>query len=333
MFCTTPNPKTKEKKRRKPPKKRKKRHVRSAKMQDDLSFFFMGLSRINLKALARPLRGTTRASNFNMSALSALLRSQLTALEAKEATQTRITELETQLAALQQLLSTTRATYAEQAAEYERAKKAVSDAEAPTPAPATSGRFRPVLLKKIRYFINLESGHAYYRNTDGTQGEWAGIFHRQGAPVGGGPWIDTSVGEPEEEEDDTTFILGTPAFNTMQEAVVAGRAFDSEGKKIRLNCPLGNPAWDIFKNHTGRAEGNARVDRILEALRELAADGNHEPSVNQLKAKVLQRHRAGHTYPLQAHNSEEEFIAGPCACTHTWICYMETYGLISILPQ
>ena len=72
---------------------------------------------------------------------------------------------------------------------------------APAPAPAAaSGQFKPVLLVGVRYLVNMESGHAYYRNEDGSQGDWAGIFSRTPKPH-----VDTSVSEPGAEEEELNF--------------------------------------------------------------------------------------------------------------------------------
>jgi hypothetical protein len=71
---------------------------------------------------------------------------------------------------------------------------------APAPAPASadpSDEFKPTLLGGKKYFINLKTGHAYHRNDDGSQGEWAGLFSR--IPK---PHIDFDAPEPTEEEGD-----------------------------------------------------------------------------------------------------------------------------------
>jgi hypothetical protein len=64
--------------------------------------------------------------------------------------------------------------------------------------------FKPVLLSGgARYFVNMENGHAYHRLSDGSQGEWAGIFKRDPKPR-----IDDSVPEPTADgadEDELTF--------------------------------------------------------------------------------------------------------------------------------
>ena len=70
------------------------------------------------------------------------------------------------------------------------------------PAASAAGQFKPVLLVGVRYLVNMESGHAYYRNEDGSQGDWAGIFSRTPKPH-----VDTSVPEPgaEGEEEELNF--------------------------------------------------------------------------------------------------------------------------------
>jgi hypothetical protein len=67
-------------------------------------------------------------------------------------------------------------------------------------AAPSSGQFKPVLLVGVRYLVNMESGHAYYRNEDGSQGDWAGIFSRTPKPH-----VDTSVPEPGAEEEELNF--------------------------------------------------------------------------------------------------------------------------------
>ena len=75
-------------------------------------------------------------------------------------------------------------------------------AAAPVVAASAAGQFKPVLLVGVRYLVNMESGHAYYRNEDGSQGDWAGIFSRTPKPH-----VDTSVPEPgaEGEEEELNF--------------------------------------------------------------------------------------------------------------------------------
>ncbi len=59
-------------------------------------------------------------------------------------------------------------------------------------AASATAVFKPVMLGGgARYFVNMENGHAYHRLSDGSQGEWAGIFKRDPKPR-----IDDSVPEP-----------------------------------------------------------------------------------------------------------------------------------------
>jgi hypothetical protein len=75
---------------------------------------------------------------------------------------------------------------------------ASSSASVSNAAPASSVVFKPVLLSGgARYFVNMENGHAYHRLSDGSQGEWAGIFKRDPKPR-----IDDSVPEPTADGDD-----------------------------------------------------------------------------------------------------------------------------------
>ena len=94
--------------------------------------------------------------------------------------------------------------------------KAAAPPSAPAETAESKDEFRPVMLKSKRYFVNLASGHAYLRNEDGSQGDWAGIFHnpsKAGEPKNpdaktpNAPWIDASVSEPgaEGEEEEMTF--------------------------------------------------------------------------------------------------------------------------------
>jgi hypothetical protein len=55
--------------------------------------------------------------------------------------------------------------------------------------------FKRILFKGQSYLVN-SSGWCYYRESDGTQGRWAGIFKR-GPP----PTLDASVPEPEGDEE------------------------------------------------------------------------------------------------------------------------------------
>jgi hypothetical protein len=57
--------------------------------------------------------------------------------------------------------------------------------------------FQRVMLSGAPYWVNLSSGHCYHRLTDGSQGDWAGIFSRTPKPH-----IDSSVAEPAAEDDD-----------------------------------------------------------------------------------------------------------------------------------
>jgi len=51
--------------------------------------------------------------------------------------------------------------------------------------------------KNERFWVNLESGHAYYRLADESQGEWAGLFSKTPKPH-----IDFDAPEPAAEDDD-----------------------------------------------------------------------------------------------------------------------------------
>ena len=61
--------------------------------------------------------------------------------------------------------------------------------------------FKGVMLGGNRYLVNLKTGHCYRREKDGSQGDWAGLFHRTGGPKNG-PWIDESVAEPTDDDGD-----------------------------------------------------------------------------------------------------------------------------------
>ena len=87
-----------------------------------------------MKALSLQRSSTPQPSKFNMSVLSALLRAQLAAAERVETSQARITEIEAQLAALQQQLATARDAHAEHQAAYARARDA-SEVSTPPPPP------------------------------------------------------------------------------------------------------------------------------------------------------------------------------------------------------
>ncbi len=78
---------------------------------------------------------------------------------------------------------------------------AAASASAASAASASGGEFKPVLLNGNRYLVNLTTGHAYHRLSDGSQGDWAGIFSKTPKPH-----IDDSVPEPgAEEEEELTF--------------------------------------------------------------------------------------------------------------------------------
>ena len=52
--------------------------------------------------------------------------------------------------------------------------------------------FQRVMLSGMPLWVNLTTGHAYNRLSDGGKGDWAGIFHRTPKPH-----LDDSVAEPE----------------------------------------------------------------------------------------------------------------------------------------
>jgi hypothetical protein len=66
-------------------------------------------------------------------------------------------------------------------------------APAPLPAPPAQAprTFKPVLLQGVRYLVNMNSGHAYHREENGSQGNWAGLFKREPKP-----YVNTSVPKP-----------------------------------------------------------------------------------------------------------------------------------------
>ena len=66
----------------------------------------------------------------------------------------------------------------------------------PKSEPERATEFQGIMLGGTRYLVNLATGHCYRRESDGSQGEWAGLFHRTGSPTKNGPWIDTAVPEP-----------------------------------------------------------------------------------------------------------------------------------------
>lgn len=69
----------------------------------------------------------------------------------------------------------------------------VSAAAAPA-APAADSEWKPFILKGKRYLWNPSNNYTYYREEDGSQGEWAGIFNPANKS------IDSSVPEPMEDE-------------------------------------------------------------------------------------------------------------------------------------
>lgn len=71
------------------------------------------------------------------------------------------------------------------------------------PETVVTSEFKGVMLGGGRYLVDLNSGHCYKRAADGSQGDWAGIFHRSGGPKGGS-WIDDSVAEPDNDSDSSS---------------------------------------------------------------------------------------------------------------------------------
>ena len=74
-------------------------------------------------------------------------------------------------------------------------------AAVPLPAsPVSTGsaaNLRKVTLNQKAYLINLESGHAWYRNADDSKGDWAGLFSKTPKPN-----IDFTAPEPGAESDE-----------------------------------------------------------------------------------------------------------------------------------
>jgi len=65
----------------------------------------------------------------------------------------------------------------------------------PSPPPSEppsddESSFKKVLVDKKAYWVNQTNGHAYFRNPDDSRGDWAGIFHRTGAPKTGGAYVE-----------------------------------------------------------------------------------------------------------------------------------------------
>ncbi len=95
-------------------------------------------------------------------------------------------------------------------------------------------------LKKVQlrgnpYFVELETGHAYHRLANGSQGEWAGMFRKSGHPENRGPWIDDSVAAPERNnskngEGNGNGVAAMPAPVSMSAAASVGAStnFDFE---------------------------------------------------------------------------------------------------------
>lgn len=79
---------------------------------------------------------------------------------------------------------------------------AAASSSSASAAATSSGEFKPVMLNGERFWINLQTGHAYHRLSDGGQGDWAGIFSKTPKPH-----IDDSVPEPgaEAEEEELNF--------------------------------------------------------------------------------------------------------------------------------
>jgi hypothetical protein len=57
--------------------------------------------------------------------------------------------------------------------------------------------FKKVALNNKLFWVNLTTGHAYHRNKDQSQGDWAGLFSKTPKPH-----IDDSVPEPTADDDD-----------------------------------------------------------------------------------------------------------------------------------
>lgn len=68
------------------------------------------------------------------------------------------------------------------------------------PESVVTSEFKGLMLGGARYLVDMSTGHCYHRSADGSQGDWAGLFHRTGGPKGGS-WIDDSVAEPENDSD------------------------------------------------------------------------------------------------------------------------------------
>jgi len=71
------------------------------------------------------------------------------------------------------------------------------------PSPESTGatKLRKVSLNKTAFLVNLENGHAWYRNADDSQGDWAGIFSKTPTPR-----IDFTAPEPAADDDELSFL-------------------------------------------------------------------------------------------------------------------------------
>jgi hypothetical protein len=76
-------------------------------------------------------------------------------------------------------------------AEKKELKTAAGEGLPAPPAAQAPGGFQSVMLDGKRYLVNMETGHAYDRQANGSQGEWAGIFSKTPKPH-----INTSVPKP-----------------------------------------------------------------------------------------------------------------------------------------
>ena len=75
-----------------------------------------------------------------------------------------------------------------------------ASAPAPATAAAANSEWKPIKVKGKLYLWNPSNNYAYYREEDGSQGEWAGILDLVNKVV------DTSIPEPL-EDDGEDFIL------------------------------------------------------------------------------------------------------------------------------
>jgi hypothetical protein len=81
---------------------------------------------------------------------------------------------------------------------------AVSSAAVAVTSASASGPagFKKVALNGERFWVNLESGHAYYRLPDESQGDWAGLFSKTPKPN-----VDKTAAEPAAEAEDDEFNI------------------------------------------------------------------------------------------------------------------------------